>query len=148
MMKPFDMELLKKRIKGLLSGNNEEQGNNNHNNLTISGSSEENIEVLVTDIMHEIGIPAHIKGYMYLREAIVMVINEVELLGAITKELYPAIAERFDTTASRVERAIRHAIEVAWERGNIKAINRLFGHTVNAKTGKPTNSEFYCPYSR
>lgn len=96
----------------------------------------------VTTIMHEIGIPAHIKGYRYLREAIMMVVSRVELLGCVTKELYPTIARNHGTTASRVERAIRHAIEVAWARGNFDVINGLFGHTVNRERGKPTNSEF------
>lgn len=100
------------------------------------------LDVEVTNIIREIGIPAHIKGYQYLRDAIVMIINEVELLGAVTKVLYPAIAEKYNTTPSRVERAIRHAIEVAWNRGNIEMINRLFGYTVKVDKGKPTNSEF------
>jgi two-component system response regulator (stage 0 sporulation protein A) len=96
----------------------------------------------VTTIIHEIGIPAHIKGYRYLREAIMMVVNRVDLLGCVTKELYPTIARNHQTTPSRVERAIRHAIEVAWNRGNTEVINGLFGHTVNRERGKPTNSEF------
>ena len=100
------------------------------------------LDVEVTNIIREIGIPAHIKGYQYLRDAIVMIINEVELLGAVTKVLYPAIAEKYNTTPSRVERAIRHAIEVAWNRGNVEMINRLFGYTVKVDKGKPTNSEF------
>ncbi|HEY8449322.1 MAG TPA: sporulation transcription factor Spo0A [Bacillota bacterium] len=100
------------------------------------------VELEVTSFLHEIGIPAHIKGYQYLREAILMVIDEIELLGAVTKELYPAVAQRFDTTPSRVERAIRHAIEVAWGRGNVDFVNRVFGHTISAERGKPTNSEF------
>lgn len=96
----------------------------------------------VTTIIHEIGIPAHIKGYRYLREAIMMVVDRVDLLGCVTKELYPSIARNHQTTPSRVERAIRHAIEVAWSRGNVEVINGLFGHTVNRERGKPTNSEF------
>ncbi|MDF2628154.1 MAG: sporulation transcription factor Spo0A [Symbiobacteriaceae bacterium] len=96
----------------------------------------------VTTIIHEIGIPAHIKGYRYLREAIMMVVNRVDLLGCVTKELYPTIARNHGTTSSRVERAIRHAIEVAWSRGNVEVITGLFGHTVNRERGKPTNSEF------
>lgn len=92
--------------------------------------------------MHDIGVPAHIKGYLYLREAITMVYHDVELLGAITKILYPDIAKEFNTTASRVERAIRHAIEVAWNRGNIDSITELFGYTINVSKAKPTNSEF------
>nr|WP_272506127.1 sporulation transcription factor Spo0A [Natronobacillus azotifigens] len=100
------------------------------------------LEASITNIIHEIGVPAHIKGYMYLREAITMVYNDIELLGSITKVLYPDIAKKFNTTASRVERAIRHAIEVAWSRGNIDSISTLFGYTVNVSKAKPTNSEF------
>ena len=100
------------------------------------------LETEITSIIHEIGVPAHIKGYMYLREAISMVVNNVELLSAVTKELYPSIAKKYNTTASRVERAIRHAIEVAWSRGQIDTINKLFGYTINNGKGKPTNSEF------
>ena len=101
-----------------------------------------NIETEITNIIHEIGVPAHIKGYLYLREAIKMVIDNVELLGAVTKELYPSIAKKYNTTPSRVERAIRHAIEVAWSRGKVDTINQLFGYTVHNTKGKPTNSEF------
>ncbi|HDF3952270.1 TPA: sporulation transcription factor Spo0A [Clostridioides difficile] len=101
-----------------------------------------NIETEITNIIHEIGVPAHIKGYLYLREAIKMVIDNVELLVAVTKELYPSIAKKFNTTPSRVERAIRHAIEVAWSRGKVDTINQLFGYTVHNTKGKPTNSEF------
>lgn len=100
------------------------------------------LESDITSVIHEIGVPAHIKGYLYLRQAITMVYNDIELLGSITKVLYPDIAKHFNTTASRVERAIRHAIEVAWSRGNIDAIYSLFGHTVPASKAKPTNSEF------
>ncbi|HML31587.1 sporulation transcription factor Spo0A [Sporomusa sphaeroides] len=100
------------------------------------------IDVEVTNIIREIGIPAHIKGYQYLRDAIMMIVAEVELLGAVTKVLYPMIAEKYSTTPSRVERAIRHAIEVAWNRGNIDMINKLFGYTIKLDKGKPTNSEF------
>ena len=92
--------------------------------------------------MHELGIPAHIKGYRYLRDAIIMVVDRVDLLSKITKELYPSIAQKYTTTPSRVERAIRHAIEVAWDRGNMDFIQRVFGHTISQEKGKPTNSEF------
>jgi len=136
-LKPFNLEVLGNRIRQLASS---------------SGGApvprpapvykDRNVDNEVTAIIHEIGIPAHIKGYRYLREAILMVINKVELLGGITKELYPSIARNHQTTPSRVERAIRHAIEVAWSRGNIEVINGLFGHTVNRERGKPTNSEF------
>ena len=100
------------------------------------------IDEKISNIFITVGIPAHIKGYMYLREAITMVVNDMELLSAITKELYPSIAKKYNTTASRVERAIRHAIEVAWGRGQVEAINKLFGYTIQNSKGKPTNSEF------
>ena len=96
----------------------------------------------MTDIIHEVGVPAHIKGYQYLREAIIMSVNDMEMLNSITKILYPEIAKRFQTTPSRVERAIRHAIEVAWSRGKMDTIDKLFGYTINYGKGKPTNSEF------
>ena len=101
-----------------------------------------NGEQCVTELLHEIGIPAHIKGYMYLRTAILETYLNVDFLGQITKVLYPEIAKKYATTASRVERAIRHAIEVAWNRGNIDAIDDIFGYTISASKAKPTNSEF------
>lgn len=100
------------------------------------------LEKAVTDIIHEIGVPAHIKGYQYLREAIIMSVEDTQMLSSITKVLYPTIAKRFDTTSSRVERAIRHAIEVAWRRGKMETLDGLFGYTINTGKGKPTNSEF------
>ena len=100
------------------------------------------VDQLVTSVIHEIGVPAHIKGYHYLREAILLVYNDVEILGSVTKVLYPQIAEKFTTTSSRVERAIRHAIEVAWSRGNSEAISQVFGYTISMSKAKPTNSEF------
>lgn len=96
----------------------------------------------VTNMIHEIGVPAHIKGYQYLREAIMMSVEDVEMLGSITKILYPTIAQKYQTTPSRVERAIRHAIEVAWSRGKMETLDSLFGYTINTGKGKPTNSEF------
>jgi two-component system response regulator (stage 0 sporulation protein A) len=105
-------------------------------------NNENNLETKITKIIQEIGVPAHIKGYLYLREAIHMVIEDMDYLGAVTKELYPNVAEKFNTTPSRVERAIRHAIEVAWNRGKIDTIDNIFGYTVNNNKGKPTNSEF------
>ena len=104
--------------------------------------SEENLEALVTNVIHEVGVPAHIKGYQYLREAIILVVNDIDVINQITKQLYPEIAEKFHTTPSRVERAIRHAIEVAWGRGQTDAVESIFGYTVSAAKGKPTNSEF------
>ncbi len=100
------------------------------------------LEKDVTDMIHEIGVPAHIKGYQYLREAIMMSVDDVEMLGSITKVLYPTIAKKYQTTPSRVERAIRHAIEVAWSRGRMETLDALFGYTINTGKGKPTNSEF------
>lgn len=96
----------------------------------------------VTNIIHEIGVPAHIKGYQYLRRAIEMAVNDAGVINAVTKVLYPMVAKEFDTTASRVERAIRHAIEVAWDRGDLETLQRYFGYTVSNAKGKPTNSEF------
>ena len=100
------------------------------------------LEAMVKDIIHEIGVPAHIKGYQYLRAAIILAINDMDVINAVTKVLYPSVAKQFDTTASRVERAIRHAIEVAWNRGDIEVLQKFFGYTVSNIKGKPTNSEF------
>lgn len=100
------------------------------------------LEKDVTDMIHELGVPAHIKGYQYLREAIMMAVEDVEMLSSITKILYPTIAKKFQTTPSRVERAIRHAIEVAWSRGRMETLDEMFGYTINTGKGKPTNSEF------
>ena len=100
------------------------------------------LEKDVTDMIHEIGVPAHIKGYQYLREAIMLSVNNNEMLNSITKVLYPTIARKYETTSSRVERAIRHAIEVAWSRGRMETLDALFGYTINTGKGKPTNSEF------
>jgi two-component system response regulator (stage 0 sporulation protein A) len=102
----------------------------------------QDLESMVTDIIHEIGVPAHIKGYQYLREAIILTINDMEIINAVTKVLYPEVARKFNTTPSRVERAIRHAIEVAWDRGDIEVLQKFFGYTVSNIKGKPTNSEF------
>ncbi|MGI6498788.1 MAG: sporulation transcription factor Spo0A [Oscillospiraceae bacterium] len=102
----------------------------------------ESLEVLVTAIIHEIGVPAHIKGYQYLREAIVLAVHDMDVINAVTKVLYPDVAKRFGTTPSRVERAIRHAIEVAWDRGDLETLQKYFGYTVSNAKGKPTNSEF------
>ena len=148
-VKPFDIELLIKRIREIK--NFKPLPNNNfitreapvRKYIEISDNkSPENLEALVTNIIHEVGVPAHIKGYQYLREAIMMVIKDIDVLNQITKSLYPQIAQRFDTTPSRVERAIRHAIEVAWGRGEQDMVENIFGYTVSASKGKPTNSEF------
>jgi two-component system response regulator (stage 0 sporulation protein A) len=146
-LKPFDMEVLVNRIRQLAGVQNLTTGSTGQSavftrsNVVPLGKGK-NLDANITSIIHEIGVPAHIKGYQYLREAITMVYNNIEILGAITKTLYPAIAEKFKTTPSRVERAIRHAIEVAWTRGNIDSISHLFGYTINISKSKPTNSEF------
>ena len=100
------------------------------------------IELKVTEILHEIGVPAHIKGYHYLRDSIIMSVEKPEIINAVTKQLYPSVAKKYETTSSRVERAIRHAIEVAWDRGDIDVLNSYFGYTIHNDRGKPTNSEF------
>lgn len=108
----------------------------------VYAQQEQSLEALVTEVIHEIGVPAHIKGYQYLREAIIITINDMEVINAVTKVLYPAVAKKFNTTPSRVERAIRHAIEVAWDRGDLDTLQKFFGYTISNIKGKPTNSEF------
>jgi two-component system response regulator (stage 0 sporulation protein A) len=143
-LKPFDGDMLISRIKqsvrekrvGVLRYR--ESGLSN----SLVMSYENTLESDVTEIIHEIGVPAHIKGYQYLRDAIIMSVNDTEMLNSITKILYPSIAKKHKTTPSRVERAIRHAIEVAWSRGKIDTIDELFGYTICNGKGKPTNSEF------
>lgn len=100
------------------------------------------LEIQVTEILHQIGVPAHIKGYHYLRDSIMMAIETPDIINAVTKQLYPSVAKRYETTSSRVERAIRHAIEVAWDRGDVDILNSYFGYTIHNTRGKPTNSEF------
>ena len=100
------------------------------------------LRVQVTEILHQIGVPAHIKGYHYLRDSIIMAIENPSIINAVTKQLYPSVAKRYNTTSSRVERAIRHAIEVAWDRGDVDVLNSYFGYTIHNTRGKPTNSEF------
>ncbi|MEC0089935.1 sporulation transcription factor Spo0A [Paenibacillus macquariensis subsp. defensor] len=144
-LKPFDMEVLANRVRQLVGQQNVNSSSlsmSNHRSNVLPLGKGKNLDANITSIIHEIGVPAHIKGYQYLREGITMVYNNIEILGAITKTLYPAIAEKFKTTPSRVERAIRHAIEVAWTRGNIDSISHLFGYTINISKSKPTNSEF------
>ena len=152
-VKPFDIELLITRIRELK--NYKPTQNNNfisrdmpapkQQYIEISRGpekKEENLEALVTNVIHEVGVPSHIKGYQYLREAIIMVVNDIDVINQITKSLYPKIAGKFSTTPSRVERAIRHAIEVAWGRGQQDVVENIFGYTISAAKGKPTNSEF------
>ena len=144
-IKPFDFEVFIKRLKEIAGIESEciivKERKQTYSTVKPSFPAA-NLESKITKIIHEIGVPAHIKGYLYLREAIGLVIKDMDYLGAITKELYPHVAEKFNTTPSRVERAIRHAIEVAWTRGNIDTINHFFGYTVDNNKGKPTNSEF------
>ena len=150
-VKPFDINVLIKRMKEL----------KNYQPTQFKGGfitreikaqyidiapdkkkNQENLEALVTNIIHEVGVPAHIKGYQYLREAIMMVIKDTDVINQITKQLYPEIADKYHTTPSRVERAIRHAIEVSWNRGDIELMEEVFGHSVDYDRAKPTNSEF------
>ena len=135
MLKPCDMTALVERLEEL-------RGGQTRNTALPQGSGKPNIEAMVTSIIHEIGVPAHIKGYQYLREAIIIAVNDMDVINAITKVLYPQVAKAFQTTPSRVERAIRHAIEVAWDRGDLDTLQRFFGYTVSNTKGKPTNSEF------
>jgi len=140
-LKPFDMEVLVNRIRQVVNNHTINTPKVNTSQGRVQNKAK-NLDTLITNLIHEIGVPAHIKGYIYLREAITMVYNNVEILGSITKVLYPQIAKKYNTTPSRVERAIRHAIEVAFSRGNVEEIRNIFGYTVNAKKAKPTNSEF------
>ena len=153
-VKPFDIELLIKRIRDIKYyrpvATSKPQGSFAAREIKVpyieiadsNKKDEDSLEALVTNVIHELGVPAHIKGYQYLREAIIMVINDIDVINQITKQLYPQIAKKFKTTPSRVERAIRHAIEVAWSRGEPAVVERIFGYTISAAKGKPTNSEF------
>ena len=136
MQKPCDIPALTQRIRQLTA----KPGAAVRRELT--PPREPDLETVVTEIIHEIGIPAHIKGYQYLREAIIRTVEDMDIINAVTKVLYPEVAKKFGTTPSRVERAIRHAIEVAWDRGDVEVLQRFFGYTVSGIKGKPTNSEF------
>ena len=131
-LKPVQADVIAQRISQLSGWNSSEKHEKNSNDL----------EVVVSEIMHQIGVPAHIKGYQYLREAIILSVNNTEMMGSVTKLLYPTVAKTFKTTSSRVERAIRHAIEVAWDRGDVDVLSSYFGYTIQSSRGKPTNSEF------
>lgn len=131
-LRPFDFGVMSERLKQLMSWGKKD---------TYKKKSQ-NMETVISDIMREIGVPAHIKGYQYLRESIMLVIETPDLIHAVTKELYPTIAKNNTTTSSRVERAIRHAIEVAWDRGDVDVLSSYFGYTILNSRGKPTNSEF------
>lgn len=142
-VKPFDLEIFVKRLKDISNIKYEtEKIDSNESQIRNTKKDEKSMETKITKMIQEVGVPAHIKGYVYLREAISMVIEDMDYLGAVTKELYPSVAAKHNTTPSRVERAIRHAIEVAWNRGKIDTIDKIFGYTVNNHRGKPTNSEF------
>ena len=133
MIKPFETVELAERIVKIFKSNNE---------VYVKVDNNKDIEIKVTEILHHLGVPAHIKGYHYLRNSIVKSIYDPEIINAITKELYPSVAKNFKTTSSRVERAIRHAIEVAWDRGDLDVLSSYFGYTISSLKGKPTNSEF------
>lgn len=134
-IKPIDYSALAERIRSFcLSTGRDISGN--------GSKKQSNIEVVITDIIHQIGVPAHIKGYHYLREAIIMAVDDIDIMNSVTKRLYPSVAKKHGTTSSRVERAIRHAIEVAWDRGDVDVLNSYFGYTIHSGKGKPTNSEF------
>lgn len=137
-LKPFDINMLAERIIQLSGWRNETRP------VKSGGSSvsESDLELMVTEIIHQIGVPAHIKGYHYLREAIMLAVKNSEIINSVTKLLYPTVAKKHSTTSSRVERAIRHAIEVAWDRGDVDVLNSYFGYTIHNGRGKPTNSEF------
>lgn len=142
MLKPFDYAALFTRIRQI-AAHRSRAAAPGAQGLSISPQPKEpSLEAVVTEIIHEIGVPAHIKGYQYLREAIIITVNDMDAINAVTKVLYPAVAKKFSTTPSRVERAIRHAIEVAWDRGDLETLQKYFGYTVSNIKGKPTNSEF------
>ena len=134
-LKPVDVEVLAHRVSQMTSWKTNIYVNDNSKHVN-------DIELTVSEIMHQIGVPAHIKGYSYLREAIILSVNNNEMLNSVTKLLYPSVAKTFKTTSSRVERAIRHAIEVAWDRGDVDVLSSYFGYTILSSRGKPTNSEF------
>mgnify|MGYP003289821097 CR=1 FL=1 len=133
-LKPFDINILAQRITQLTGWSNGKKNDNPGKDM--------DLQVTVSEIMHQIGVPAHIKGYQYLREAIILSINDREMMSSVTKVLYPTVAKMYSTTSSRVERAIRHAIEVAWDRGDVDVLSSYFGYTIQNTRGKPTNSEF------
>ncbi len=140
-LKPFNIKDLAERVLQFSAkGNNMQISKVQFNNS--QSLARDDIEIKITEILHQIGVPAHIKGYHYLRESIMMSVEHPEIINAITKQLYPSVAKRFSTTSSRVERAIRHAIEVAWDRGDVDILNSYFGYTIHNGRGKPTNSEF------
>ena len=142
MAKPFDLEVLVKRLRQLTNKGASRLLNNRVGILQKDPILKLEVEQKATKILHELGVPAHIRGYHFMREAIILAVNDMDVLNFITRILYPTIAEKMDTTSSRVERAIRHAIEVAWNRGKMETIESLFSYTIDNQKGKPTNSEF------
>jgi len=145
-VKPFDLSVLVERIRELVKTHSptvirmEQPAPTSYSSRSVS--STDSVQSKITQIMRDVGVPAHIKGYQYMRDAIMMAVQDREIISAVTKRLYPELAKTHKTTPSRVERAIRHAIEVAWNRGKVDTINDLFGYTINTRKGKPTNSEF------
>ncbi len=135
-LRPFNVEIAAERVMQLCGFGSDEMEKASNN------GAKPDLELMVTEILHQIGVPAHIKGYTYLRDAIMLAVNDKTIISAITKQLYPTIAKMNGTTSSRVERAIRHAIEVAWDRGDVDVLNSFFGYTIHNSRGKPTNSEF------
>ncbi len=133
-LKPVDPKMMAERIIQILSWKGV--------GIQAQYEQQENLNIIVTDILHQIGVPAHVKGYQYVREAIILAVENPDMLNSVTKILYPTVAKRFKSTSSRVERAIRHAIEIAWDRGDVDVLNSYFGYTIQSQRGKPTNSEF------
>ena len=141
-MKPFEKDMLLNRVRQIYKYNNQDENNKDYLITNKEGDKTITLKERITNIMHDLGVPAHIKGYQYLRDAIMMVIEDLEMINGVTKLLYPDIAKKYKTTSSRVERAIRHAIEVAWNRGQVEVIDEIFRYTISNGKGKPTNSEF------
>lgn len=139
MVRPFESKTLATKVNNLIGANRLDISNIAYN---VHDTNSNDIECVITDIIHQIGIPAHIKGYHYLRTAIMLSVEDSEMLNSVTKLLYPSVAHQYSTTSSRVERAIRHAIEIAWDRGDVEVLNSFFGYTIHNTRGKPTNSEF------
>ena len=141
LLKPYNMESLCQHIESLLANRSAPKTVDNQE-AEKKNPEAQDIETQVTRIIHQIGVPAHIKGYQYLRTAILLTIRDSDMINSVTKVLYPSVAKKYQTTTSRVERAIRHAIEVAWDRGDVDTLNSYFGYTIQNNRGKPTNSEF------
>lgn len=136
-LKPFDIDLMIQRVKQLVKWHTDDK-----EIILDYSKANDDIEIIVSDVIHQIGVPAHVKGYHYLRTSILMAINDPDIIHSVTKTLYPQIAKIYNSTSSRVERAIRHAIELAWDRGNVDVLSAYFGYTIQSSRGKPTNSEF------